>query len=641
MRIRALVCIVGLCAAHFLVFCATAVAQEEYIQPYKFPEIEPELALEGGFGFVWDSGSRRAGEYRYLKDSPTFGAYLEAFPFPHRVYLEIDYLNENDFFVDARYAYKDLVLSRWINSTVYHNLDNDTLVDLGAGGSSPDVLRRDPSQRYSLRTGINGLFLRFKTPDYPFHVYLHSRIVDKRGTMQKRFLGGSGWFNNLVRTSQKRDVNWDTTDITVGLNSHLGPIEADYSHREKRLDAGGQRIMTESYGASAERGAGVFPHSLVSDIESSTDTLKVHTSYTGRITASLTVSATDSENQISGAQADYVSVAGDLRWMPQTKLTFFFKYRHRERDASARSALPEGYLGFTSYSAAVVSGVQIRPLISSRSDVYSATVRYRAIKNLDLRAGFKHRSVDRSNSEVWQVSPSTSQNSVFLSAAGRLAKGLKLDGKYEYRHESSPAYNTQPEDSHRGRVALTWSPLQKLMAFLSYDLTRGESDSITFEDALTGDRDIKNDKVMGSVTVLLGERLSLTGAYAYLRNTVEQDHIYGASVFPDIRYRNQAHNISIRSSYSPLERLRLGAGISHTRSKGDISPDPAGVASFSRLEVWETIYSASADYDFSGGWGLAADYEFTDFDDRLENPQNPTFSDGEAHLLFVSLSKKW
>jgi hypothetical protein len=466
--------------------------------------------------------------------------------------------------------------------------------------------------------------------------------------VQRRFLGGAGTFDNLVRTSQKRDINWDTTDITVGLNSHLGPIEADYSHREKRLDASGQRLMTESYEASADRAAGVFPHSLVSDIESSTDTLKVHTSHTGKITAALTASATESENRISGAQADYVSVAGDVRWMPLTKLTFFFKYRHRERDASARTTLPVGYLNFASYTPAVVGGVVIRPLISSKSDTFSATVRMRALKKLDLRAGFKHRATDRSTSGVWRVSPSTSRNSVFLSAAGRMAKSLKVDGKYEYRHESSPAYNTQPEDSHRGRVAVTWSPLERLMAFLSYDLTRGGSDNVIIEDSLgvghASDRDIKHDKVMGSLSYLFGEGLSLTGTYAYLRSSVEQGQIYGETApltVEDARYRNEAHNVSVSSFYSPTERLRLGAGVSHTRSRGDFSSGSAGVASFSRLEVWETIYSASADYELSGGWGLEANYKFTDFDDRVENPENPTFSDGEAHLLFVSLSKEW
>ncbi|MEJ2324009.1 MAG: MtrB/PioB family outer membrane beta-barrel protein [Nitrospirota bacterium] len=644
---RAIICIVGLCAAHLLVFCTPAVAQEEYIQPYKYPEIEPKLILEGGFGLVWSSGSPRAGKYWYLEDSPTFEAHLEDFPFPHRVYLEVDYLNDKDYFVDARYAYRDLVLSRWLNSTVYHNLDNITLLDLGGAGS-PDVLRRDAGQRYHIRTGINRLFLRFKTPDYPFHVYLNGRIVNKNGSVQRRFLGGAGTFDNLVRTSQRRDIDWTTTDLTVGLNSHLGPIEADYSHREKRFDVDGQRLMTESYEASTERPAGVFPHSLTPDFKSSTDTLKVHTSYTGKITASFTVSSSDSDNRISGAQADYLAVAGDLRWMPLTKLTFFFKYRHRERDAEARSTLPVGYLGFPSYTAPVVSGVQIRPLISSRSDVYSATVRYRAIRNLDLRAGFKHRDTDRSTAVDWQVSPSTTQNSVFVSAATRLAKRLKLDGKYEYTHEDSPAYNTQPEDSHRGRVAITWSPLERLMAFLSYDLTRGESNDITIMDSLgvghAVDRDIDNDKVMGSLTYLFGEKLSLTGTYAYMRNKVKQGEIFGETApltVDDVRYRNQAHTVSISSSYSPLERLRLGAGISHTRSKGDFSPDPAGVASLSRLEVWETIYSASADYEISGGWDVAASYEFTDFDDRVENPQNPTFSDGQAHLLFVSLSKEW
>lgn len=629
-----------------VVICPAAYAQEDYIQIYRFPEIEPELTLEAGYGFVAESGSRRAGKFRYLKDSPTGGGHLVAFPFPHRIYLEIDVKNKNDYFGDARYAYKDIVLSRWLNNTVYHNLDNITLVDLDPGTLTPGVLRRDVGEQYWLRSGMNKVFLRFKTPDFPFHVYFDGRFNEKRGTIQNRFLGGSGSFDSAIRVSQKRDIDWETRDLTMGLNSHLGPIEVDYSHTEKRFDSAGEKLQAEAYTAGLARPAGIFPHSLVPDTESSTDTLKIHTMYTGKIAASLTLLRTDSDNLDSKASVDYTSAAGDLKFMPFNELTFFFKYRHREREAKNPLAIPAGYLGFSSYSAAVVAGINVRPSISTTVNSFSSIARYRPLKGLTIRAGYSHESTDRTNSDVWNVPPSTSENAFSLSATARVSSKIKLEGDYKFRHTSSPAYNTQPEDAHEGGVSLTWNPFERISAFLSYYATRGESDSLVIESTVTKDRNMKNDRVVGNLTFLLRDNLTLSTGYAYIRFSVEQDNIYGLTipaqvVFRDIRYKDTAHNFMVSTTYSPSEKLRLGAGVSHTRSRGYFGPDEVGVASFSQLKVRETVYTASAGYDLPRDWGLELDYEFTDFDDRIENAENPTFSDGEAHIVFVTLSKKW
>ena len=55
---------------------------------------------------------------------------------------------------------------------------------------------------------------------------MDGRFLNKNGDMQQRFIGGSGSFNNVVRVSRK-NINWDISDITIGANSHVGPIEVD------------------------------------------------------------------------------------------------------------------------------------------------------------------------------------------------------------------------------------------------------------------------------------------------------------------------------------------------------------------------------------------------------------------------------
>jgi hypothetical protein len=644
---RKLECLLVLLFCGVLFFGRDAVAQD-YVQVYEFPKIKPELTMTSGYGFVSDSGSRRAGKFRYLKDSPTSGVELVAFPLPHRIHFEVDFLNKNDYFADARYAYKDIILSRWLNNTVYHNLDNITLVDLNIATASPGVQVRDVGQNYWLRMGLNKLFLRLKTPDFPFHVYMTGQIVDKRGTVQKRFLGGSGYFNDEVRISQRRNINWDTRDVTVGVNSHFGPLEVDFSHMEKRFDASSDWVMTEAYTASTStpvRPAGIYPHSLVPDTESSTNTLKVHTTYTGKIAASLTLSKTERDNRVSGTNTDFLMAAGDLRWMPVTKLTFTFKYRHKDKDVANPSTLLDGYYGLSTNP---TSFTGIRPSISSESDTFSGNMRLRLMKGFTVHSGYTYRKTDRTNAALWDVSPSTTENTFHCSADIRVHKKVKLKGKYKYRHTDNPAYSTQPENAHEGRISLTLTPTESFMAFLSYDFMRGDSDNIILvvDSISTGGRDVESNRVFGNLTFILGDKLVLNTGYGYLQSSAEQGHAYGLTaptqiIYPDVIYDDKAHNISASVDYSPVENVDLKAGINYTQSEGEFSPDNFGVASFTRIEVRETVYTASARIGLPRDWDLGFSYELVDLENIIENPQNPTYGDGEAHLLLVSLSKKW
>ncbi len=67
----------------------------------------------------------------------------------------------------------------------------------------------------------------------------------------------------------------------------------------------------------------IIIHNLIPELKSSTNTLKLHTSYTGGLVASATLSQTDKENRDSGAKADYLFAAGDVTWMPMTAADLF------------------------------------------------------------------------------------------------------------------------------------------------------------------------------------------------------------------------------------------------------------------------------------------------------------------------------
>src|SRR4030042_4935693 len=225
----------------------------EELSIYQFPDIKPKFYGYVGYRFIDLSDSERAGEFEYLHSSIAGGGLFIAFPFPHRIHLEVDVLNKNDFFGDIRYAYKDTILFRGLTRNFFHNLDNITLKD---SGTSPlyTVEREDAGEKYGIEKSMSKLFLRFKMPQFPLHIYLNGSFITKDGTQQQRFLASYG---SIDRKSTKREIDWNSRDIGIGANSHLGPVEVDISHSEKRIEINKENVMENSYDG---RG---LPHNLM------------------------------------------------------------------------------------------------------------------------------------------------------------------------------------------------------------------------------------------------------------------------------------------------------------------------------------------------------------------------------------------
>lgn len=651
-----------------VVFCGSISAQdidvEETVpEAYAFPAIAPELSLSGGYRWTDVKGSRRVEEFEFLHDSVVLGGELRVFSFPHRLHLDLDFKNRKDYFGDLSYAYKDIVLFRGINRTLFHNLDNVMLIDLDHATASPGIAVKDGDEKYGVRFGMNSVFLRLKTPDFPFHVYLDGTLLDRDGTQQQRNMSGSGFFNEIVRASQKRDMDWRTRTVVIGANTHLGPVEVDVSHGEKRFDVKGDRVLFDSFGTAADtsvtppvivRPGGVFPHNLIPELRGSSDTLKIHTSYTGSLVASATFSRVDRENEVSGAKADYFIGAGDVTWMPMPKLTFFLRYRHKEADIDNPGVVTITDISNPSNTATYM----VRPSLSFITDVFSGTVRYRPVAGLTLRAEYSYEDIRRKNADEWKLPGSTQRNIASLSADLRILKGLNFKARYTRREISDPAYNTEPDRSDEGRMSISWIPVPGMNATVSYSVAREKRDTLHFIDfngnPIEGprNRDVKRDRLLGSVTCLISKDLSLTTSYSYIHTRVEQDISFLSETFtsyptdPSVPYRDTAHNYAVDLSYLPKNHVTLSAGVSHTVSRGTFSPahqdllEPVSIDAFSDLKIRETVYSASGEYRFKNGFALGLRYRYSNLKDVLENPHDDV-NDGTAHMVLLTVSKRW
>jgi hypothetical protein len=645
-----------------LITTGVSLANEVEYTEYEFPYIEPSIFIAGGYRFVDHSGSGMAGEYEYLHNSISLGGELRVFTYPHRLHIDADLRNKKDYFGELRYAYKDILYFRGINRTLVHNLDNIRLLDLDTSTLSPGVDIRDTDKRYDLQSGITSFFLRLKTPDFPSHIYLGGSILQKDGDQQQKSISGSGFFNNIVRTSQSRDVDRQTKNIIVGLNSHLGIIEMDVSHEEKRLDISGDKVLYDVYGdaqstgdpAGSVRSAGAFPHNLTPELKGSTNTINIHSSYTGSLVASATFTNTRRENSDSNARADYLMAAGNLVWMPMPKLTFFLKYKHNERDIENIDtvAIPDVCSPFNNignnYSCT------IKPPLSSITDTVSGIVRYRPVKGIILITEYSFEEIEREHSDSWGLPGSTKTSAVSLAADIRILKGVNIKSDYLHKDKKNPAYNTEANRLDEARLSVTWIYGARVSSLLSYTISREMRDNLDFNDNLSAkDRDVRKDRFLGSITTHVLNDISLTTSYLYMRNKVNQDIHYRSGITPDIflsdpsvPYQDSASDYSVVLSYVPEDNMSFDAGISHTIIKGTFYPseqdliEPVSVAAFSEFKAKETVYSAGVEYRFRTGYITGLKYKYMDIIEITDNPHDD-IKDGKLHVVLLTISKRW
>ena len=592
-----------------------------------------------GVGYRWmtQNGNPIAGEYDFIKSAPTGALDLEYDPLPHRFVLESYFLNHKDYFGEMDYAYKDVVLFNGYARDMFHNLNH---YNLGPASTTPGVsfTDKDPGAQYGIENQMRRAFIRFKTPDFPFHLYAEVITVDREGTIQQRFLNGS---SGLDIVSQSRDIDWNTQQVRVGANSHLGPVEVDYSHMEKKFEVIANK---ELFDAS--------PHNLTPDLKSSSDTVKIHTSYSGRLVMAGAYTNGDKKNEDSGAKVNFWNAAGDITYMPVTSVILAVKYRHYNIDASNPDAV-------TSTGTTVVN---VRDAISSSRDVITGTIRYRATDRLTLRGEYVEDTTDRTRGTLgtllpsppagaeafWDVPERTSKGTAKLGLAYRVMNKVTLRADYSQTKVDNPAYDTDPDKSQSARASITWMPTPRFNTLLSYSAVR-ESRDLLGAPLHGGSREAARDQGLASFTVLVGNRSSITMSYAYFKNKVDQtvtlqDGVTGAfPLEPGVPYADIAHVGSIALAVAPVEGVNLTASGSRSYSRGNFNLDGAGtvtnvtgIAGLSGLKVIDSTYAAGIEVQHSKYVGSELRYQYRKYDDQIDDTQ-----DGTVKTVLATLSMKW
>jgi len=642
----------GALAICLLVVPGTPKAHNDAGEHETLPAYQGEGSFYLGFRWVDLDGSSRAAKYEDDDSSLVFGVDGMAFPLPHRYHLFGEYLSQDNYYVDAGYAYRDLVLFRNILVGVHHNLDHYNYLYTG---QPPEIIYddRNPGDEYSVDFVKNDLFLRLKTPDFPLHTFFRHHYVNREGSIEERFLEGG--FGNLVLTSESRDIDWESQGLSLGANSHLGPVEVEYEYFRTDFDPGAGWVLYDPYPASFGRPADTYPHNAYPETESYANSLRLHTSFTGQVTAAATLSNSEDSNTTSGTESETWRGAFDLRWLPDPVIGLFFKYRHRERDNDNPGQMTlTGFVNRITYP--------VRQPVSTRSDLFSFSTRYRPLARVNLIGNYDFEHRERSDLDDWQtLEEDTDIHRLGLVAHARPLDTLKLQAAYDYNHYVDPSYNTEPDNINKLRLSATYTPTTWLTALFDYCLSLTSRDDLLYKNSEPplllegGERDGQTDRILGSLSFVLSEKASLTASWVYNRWEIEQDLAYalwnttgtgGTLPYYDrgVSYTDSANTFGLSFYYQLRKDLSLTTDLVYTIAEGEYLPgygvqgDPSVLSSFSYLETTETMLTVELAKRIMEDWEVGLRFEADFFDDR-SSLSGSDQQDGELYITTISLKR--
>jgi outer membrane receptor protein involved in Fe transport len=211
----------------------------------------------------------------------------------------------------------------------------------------------------------------------------------------------------------------------------------------------------------------------------------------------------------------------------------------------------------------------------------------------------------------------------------------------------NPAYDTDPDKANNARVSFTWTPRQSLSTMISYGRLTESRDELTSPLA-GGKREAERDQALASVTVLLGNRSSVTASYAYYKNKIDhtvswQDDNGAYMPEPGVPYDDTAHVGSVAVTFVPVDSVNLSASASRSYSTGSFSAMGSGtvtnvadIAGLTDIKIIDSVYDAGIEIEHERNINSELRYQYRRYDDQIDDAQ-----DGTVKVILATLALKW
>lgn len=603
--------------------------------------MESKGSLYTGFRLIDSDTFQGIGEYEEEESSLILGGEFENYPFPHRYHIDGEISGENDYYLDFGYALSDIVLFKNNVTGLHHNLDHYSYQY--RDDFTTKYVDRNPGDDNYVDFVKNDMYLRLKTPNFPFHAFMRHRYVAREGAIQERYL--LGYHGNRNKVGQSREIDWTFNDLTLGLNSHLGPIEAEYAYNQTDFDGGDNSVLYDF--DPVGRPPGVFPHMSISDTESYGNSLKLHTSYTGQLVAAASLSNDTAENNYSQAESDTLKGSFDLQWIPDPIFGMFFRYRHVNRDKET----PE-YTTVTSSRASAT--LEVRPPVSYENNILSVAARYRLSDKTTLNGGYEYEVRTREEHDEWHLIPEESKvHKIDLKVRTTVMDNVKLKGSYDYHVYENPSYNNDPDNSHSLKLNADFSPADWINASLDYSVTLTEREDMVYPEGNglqeIGTRDGRTDRAYAGMSFVLTPETSLAASWSYSRWETKQDVAYTMWVSATSSdtvlyfdhgapYTDQANVVALNLFTRFREDMGLSVGLSHTWMESEYLPTPSYMTVYNTQEITETVASAEITKMLNANWEVALLVKAGVFEEEF-NQDNLDEQDGELYLSTLTFKR--
>ncbi|MGC2423691.1 MAG: hypothetical protein WA666_04985, partial [Nitrospirota bacterium] len=548
---------------------------------------------------------------------------------------DLDWMNPNSWTADASLGYRDILKINYTGWALWRNYNHFGLI----GRVPPND--KDPGGQYFTDDQDNRLSLVLKWPDRPYHFFMNLRQFEKDGTVQARFYEGTN-----VKGSRSRDIDWITRDLTAGINGHFGPVEAEYSHTAKTFDPHGQVSLVDT-----QNGAELH-HSVVPQFDENLDSVKLHTDYTGRISADAQYINGERENEHSLAEVNYQRGYGDFNFIPLPGLTMAVRYRYNNTTETVPASVTvDNRTGFP------------KAPINTNENKAEVALRYSPLSLIAFKVEYSFDNKKRDNADLWSnqllisqmilapLGTIPSEQNIHKVTAGitsRPARWVDFKGTFEYAYTDDPAYPLDPKNSYKVRADANFMPLPELTSNVHYRYASGDNN----QSAMQTNYDNPGVQAVWSPA----GPVTLSANYDYFRYRIKRDVVLfgpGNVQFPVERapYTDQAHVYSVGGTYTFAIPLTADAEFYQSFGSGSFTVNET-LGAFNTLDVGllagmavrETGGRITGKYTLPRNWGLSLTYDINNYVDFKSNtlggsqsgPQN-----GTAQTVMIVASKKW
>jgi len=574
---------------------------------------------------------RRVLEYSLLRSSPVGSLEYFGIRDQRHLSLEGNYINDSEYFGNAKLDYKGLWSASFIIEGIYHNLEHypaepperNNAFDPGADEDNPDEATvvftdKDPGENYFVKVQKMEGMARVRAGSYPAHFQISYWRWHKNGRQQLRYLDEN--CTNCHMNSKTQSLDRTTEEVTATLDGHFGPVNlvVEGLYRQFRDH---DPIPQDEFGAHSLRdGPAAREHDEDPDSKIYSGTVKANTSLAGSVVgaASFTIGKRENQSDLEDvnpvdAETDFKKMAGDFTFMPTVKWTLNFRYRLLDLDTDNNGQInADGLILF----APMVdhNPVPVRDSMDLRRSKYEATLTYRPNRKLTLKGDYQREDIHRSDTggpqqidpfaqpividSVWQLPEDETINigkaSIFYRPFG--TNKLKLHGWYKYTHSDDPAYGVSVEDGHEGFAGVSWKPSRYFGGTVNLSAVKQDNNNYQRDyfdtdlpDTITSfnlDRNLKKQNFSIGIWAVPTDRIRISLHYGYMETKVKQDLLFGSQPTSDpdsstnfaikdenVEYHQKVHNATGVINLRLLDTLGLTTEGRYIRSRSSFSPD--------------------------------------------------------------------